>query len=180
MHTYQIKKAADLSAGEIAQILHAWDVSEWMALQEAAFKQHFEQSEFHLLTGPQASLLTIARINFDFRLRIDNRHYAFAELVGLVSPQQRKGYGSQLLHLLIGNLRERDIEALGFCEQPLRDFYQKCNVRILYDKATYLRELDNDQWVPSTDDDILDMTLSRESIDLLNGLNEQRLAYFIP
>jgi hypothetical protein len=177
MVTYQIKRATELSAGEMGQVLHAWEVQAWMDLSEAAFRQRFAQSEFHLLTGPQAALLAVARLNFDFCLRIDDRRYAFAELVGFVSPQPRRGYGSRLLDLLTGTLRKRNMEALGFCEQPLRGFYQKCNVPILYGQARYVREMDHDQWVASTDDDILDLTLSPESVALLNGLNGQRLAY---
>ncbi|HEX8532010.1 MAG TPA: hypothetical protein VF646_18375 [Cytophagales bacterium] len=179
MLTYQIKQAQELSAGEISRVLHAWEVSEWMNLSETAFRQRFAQSEFHLLTNPHAALLAVARINFDFCLRIDGHRYAFAELVGLVSLQPRRGYGSHLLGLLTGNLRERNVEALGFCEQPLRGFYQQCNVSVLYGQARYVHERDHDQWVASTDDDILDLTLSRESADLLNGLNGQRLAYLL-
>jgi hypothetical protein len=180
MLTYQIKQAQELSAEEINRVLHAWEVQEWLNLSEVAFKQHFAQSEFHLLTGPENTLLAVARIHFDFCLRIDQRRYAFAELVGLVSLQPRRGYGSHLLGLLTGTLRERQVEALGFCERPLRGFYQQCNVPILYDQARYVRERDHDQWVASTDDDILDLTLSRESAALLNGLNGQRLAYLLP
>ncbi len=177
MLTYQVKQAQELSAGEINQVLHAWEVQEWMNLSEAAFKQHFAQSEFHLLTGPENTLLAVARINFEFCLRIDQHRYAFAELVGLVSLQPRRGYGSHLLDLLTGNLRGRQVETLGFCEQPLRSFYQQCKVPILYGQARYVHERNHDQWVASTDDDILDLTLSRESAELLNGLNGQRLAY---
>ncbi len=180
MLTYQIKGAQELSAGEMSQVLHAWEVREWMALPEAAFRQRFAQSEFHLLTDPQAALLAVARLNFDFCLRIDGRRYAFAELVGLACPKPRQGYGRHLLDLLTGTLRRRGTEALGFCEQPLRGFYQKCNVPILYGQARHVRERDHDQWVASTDDDILDLTLSRESAALLNGLNGQRLAYLLP
>jgi hypothetical protein len=179
MVTYQIKRAPELSAGEMGQVLHAWEVHEWMALSVAAFRQRFAQSEFHLLTGPQATLLAVARINFDFCLRIDDRRYAFAELVGLVSTIPRQGHGSHLLGLLTGNLRERNVEALGFCEEPVRGFYRKCNVPMLYGQARFVRERDHGQWVASTDDDILDLTLSRESVALLNSLNGQRLAYLL-
>ncbi len=180
MITYQVKQAQELSAGEIRQVLHAWEVGEWLNLSESAFKQRFAQSEFHLLTGPGNTLLAIARINFDFCLRIDQHRYAFAELVGLVSIQPRQGYGSHLINLLTGTLRGRNVEVLGFCEQPLRGFYQQCNVPILYGQARYVRERDHDQWVTSTDDDILDLTLSRESAGLLSSLNGQRLAYLLP
>ncbi len=180
MVTYQIKQATELSATEINWILHAWAVREWMDLQEAAFRQRFAQSEFHLLTGRPAPPLAVARINFDFRLRIEDRCYAFAELVGLVCTAPRQGHGSRLVGLLTGNLRERNVEALGFCEEPLRGFYRKCNVPMLYGQARHLRERDHDQWVAATDDDILDLTLSRESVTLLNSLNAQRLAYLLP
>ncbi len=179
MLTYQIKPAQELSAGEISQVLHAWEVGAWMNLSATAFKQRFAQSEFHLLTDSRAALLAIARINFDFCLRIDQRRHAFAELVGFVSVWRGKGYGSHLLDLLTGNLRSRQVEALGFCEQPLRGFYQQCNVPILYGQARYVRERDQDKWVASTDDDILDLTLSRESAELLRNLNGQRLAYVL-
>jgi hypothetical protein len=179
MHHYTTKRASELTAAEVESILHHWEVEEWAGLSEAGFKDKFRHSEFHLLTGPTGSLLALARINFDFRLRIAGAEYQWAELVGFVAPQPRRGYGSALLAALRANLQSRSIEALGFCEEPVRPFYEKARVRILYDQARYLREQCHDFWGIPPDDDILDLTLSERSSQLLASLHAGKLAYLV-
>ncbi|MBD0254439.1 MAG: GNAT family N-acetyltransferase, partial [Cytophagales bacterium] len=160
MRNHVIKKASELTAPEIGLILHYWEIEEWAALSEAAFKDQFRHSEFHLLTGEGASLLALARLNFDFRLEIEGRQHQWAEFVGFVAAQPRRGYGSALLAALVASLQSRGIEALGFCEEPVRPFYEQCKVGILYDQARYLREKRDDWWGIPPDDDILDLSLS--------------------
>lgn len=179
MRNHVIKRAPELTAAEIGLILHHWEVEAWAALSEAAFKDQFRHSEFHLLTGEGASLLALARINFDFRLEIEGVQHGWAEFVGFVAAQPRRGYGSALLAALVSSLQSRGIQALGFCEEPVRPFYEKCNVHILYDQARYLREKQYDCWGIPPDDDILDLSLSGESRRLLASLHPGKLAYLV-
>ncbi len=179
MHQYTIRKANELAAPEIGQILQYWEVSEWAGMDEDTFRHAFRDSEFHLLTDERSTLLALARINFDFCLEIAGVRYRFAEFVGFVAAEKRKGYGSELLSAITGNLRSRRIETIGFCESEVRGFYQKCRIYILYDQAKHLREFDQNQWIVPTDDDILDLTLSEESRRLFAALDDRNLAYLV-
>jgi GNAT superfamily N-acetyltransferase len=179
LHTHVVKRAAELTGPEIESVLHYWEVEEWAGLSEAGFKDKFRHSEFHLLTDPSASLLALSRINFDFRLEIAGTCYGWAEFGGFVATQPGRGYGSALLSALLTDLRSRGIEALGFCEEPVRGFYEKCNIRILYDQARYLRQKCYDFWGIPPDDDILDLTLTEESRQLLASLHPDKLAYLV-
>jgi hypothetical protein len=179
MRDYVIKRAPELTAAEIGLILHHWEIEEWVALSEMAFKEKFQHSEFHLLRGESSSLLALARLNFDFRLEIEGVQHQWAEFVGFVAAQPRRGYGSALLAALVASLQSRGIQALGFCEEPVRPFYEKCKVHILYDQARYLREKQYDFWGIPPDDDILDLSLSQASCQLLASLHPGKLAYLV-
>ncbi len=96
-----------------------------------------------------------------------------------MATERRQGYGRALLMTLLGNLGERGIEAVGFCEKPVRGFYEKCGLPILRDGAKHLREYSNGQWLVPADDDILNLTLSESHWQLLGGLNDQCPAYLV-
>ncbi|WP_306349601.1 GNAT family N-acetyltransferase [Flavobacterium sp. '19STA2R22 D10 B1'] len=174
MNTYSVKTTTELTAAEIVIMINLWEVKEWMGYDEDTFKAEFSQSEFHLLYNPQKELVSLARIFHTLPITIEGIKYQFPEFVGFVSAQQKKGYGSELMGKIVNNLKSRNIEALGFCTQELRPFYEKVNIPILYDKARALRELDDRGiWVfIDDDDDILDLTLSKKSIKVLNNLGD--------
>jgi hypothetical protein len=177
MHTvYLVKQPAALTPAEIATILQAWEVEAWQHLHPDAFKQAFSTSEFHLLLNDTEHILAMARINFDFKLLIESRVHQIPEFVGFVSVERAKGYGSILLKSIITNLQSRNIQALGFCEKELRPFYEKNGIPLLYGKARFIREFENDEWVVATDDDILNLTLSADTVALLESLNEAKEA----
>ncbi|WP_207434180.1 GNAT family N-acetyltransferase [Sabulibacter ruber] len=176
---YHSKKAEDLREEEIATILEHWEVPEWRQMDAEAFREKFAKSDFHLLVGERSEILCVARINFDFRIRINDQEHDFAEFVGFVAMEKGKGYGTQLLEAVVGSMKARNVETIGFCEQELRPFYEKCGIEILYDKAKRLREMESDQWVVPTDDDILVLNLSSEKLEALRNLNEDNLGYLI-
>ena len=180
MPEHLIKKPADLTSMEIKTILACWDVEPWTGIEDKDFIHKYRHSEFHFLTGANAAILCVARINFDFRLKIGHEIYPFAELVGFVSIEERNGNGKLFLHQIKNNMESRRIEALGCCEKAARGFYEKCRVPVLYGQAKYLRELPNDPFSVPADDDVFSLTLSDQHYRLLAGLNVNNLAWLLP
>ncbi len=175
---YSIKRSKDLSDKEIELILKSWEIENWFDLDSFDFKIKFENSEFHLLEIDDR-IVSLARINFDFKLEIQKILYNFAEFVGFVSIEKAKKYGSFLLNKIIANLNERKIETIGFCKMDLRPFYEKNNIQILYGKGIFITEFENNEWIDSDDDDILILNDSEENINILQNLNEQNKAILI-
>jgi len=172
---YSIKRSKDLSDNEIELILKSWEIEDWLDLDSSSFKMKFENSEFHFLKKDDR-IVSLARINFDFELEIQENLHSFAELVGLVSVEKTKGYGSFLLNKMVTNLKEREIDTIGFCKLELRPFYERNDIQILYGKGIFITEFDNNKWIDSDDDDILIINTSEENINILQSLNEQNKA----
>jgi hypothetical protein len=180
MHTHLIKKPDELSEREIQIILTNWEVEEWKELTPDEFRRRFEHSEFHLLNGEDSSLLSVARINFKFKVSIDETVYDIAELVGFITVEVLKGYGKILLALISDNLKGRNIEAIGFCRRRTAPYYESAGFKVLRDKVKHLREKKGDEWfTPAEDDDIISLTLKEETIQLLEKLDDSRPAYLI-
>lgn len=175
---YSIKKSKGLSHKDIDLILKSWEIEDWFNLGSFDFKNKFENSEFHFLEI-EDRIVSLARINFDFKLEIQQNLYNFAEFVGFVSIEKAKGYGSFLLDKIVANLTDRKIETIGFCKTDLRAFYEKSNVQILYGKGIFITEFENNEWIDSDDDDILILNASEENINILQNLNEQNKAILI-
>ncbi|MFP3593843.1 hypothetical protein [Chryseobacterium sp. SIMBA_038] len=176
---YQIKKPEELTENEIKIILNLWDISEWDSMEPSYFCSFFKDSEFHFLIDSEGKIGVLMRLNFDFILEISNKKYHFSEAVGLVSAQEKKGYGKELIKYIIDNVIERNLESIGFCLSELRPFYDKCNINILHDKAKAIKEKSGSEWIPSDDDDILIFHLSDEKKELLNQLSSENNAYLI-
>ncbi|MDN3693983.1 hypothetical protein QWZ06_17725 [Chryseobacterium tructae] len=176
---YQIKQTNELTNNEIEHILKLWDISVWNTMEPDYFRNFFKDSEFHLLLDLHSEIMAIFRLNFDFVLKISEEQYAFAEAVGLVAAQKKKGYGAQLVEYFKDNVTQRNIETVGFCHADLRPFYEKCNIEILYDKAKAIKENENSEWVNSEDDDILIFNVSQKEKEQLNTLSQQHNAYLI-
>jgi hypothetical protein len=177
---YAVKNPGELSDAEIKIILDNWDVPDWSDMKPEEFRDRFGRSEFHLLTDPFSNLLSVARINFNFKLKIDEKEYQMAELVGFVAIEILKGYGKELLVYISDNLRNRSIEAIGFCKNKNSAFYESCGLKIFYDSVKFLREMKDGQWfTPTEDDDIFSLTLSDSTIPLLEKLSHDRPAYLI-
>lgn len=175
---YSIKRSKDLSDKEVELILKSWEIEDWFDLDSSSFKIKFENSEFHLLEI-ENKIVSLARINFDFKLEIQKKMYSFAELVGLVSVEKTKGYGNFLLNEIVTNLKEREIETIGFCKLELRTFYERNDIQILYGKGIFITEFDSNKWIDSDDDDILIINTSEENINILQNLNEQNKAILV-
>jgi hypothetical protein len=175
---YSVKRSKDLSDKEIELILKSWEIENWLDLDASSFKIKFQNSEFHLLEI-DSKIVSLARINFDFKLEIQKNLYNFAEFVGFVSIEKMKGYGSFLLNKIVANLTERKIETIGFCKMDLRQFYEKNNIKILYGKGIFITEFENNEWIDSDDDDILILSTSEEHINILQNLNEKNKAILI-
>ncbi|MGU3377448.1 GNAT family N-acetyltransferase [Chryseobacterium sp. M5A1_1a] len=176
---HQIKQANELTENEIEHILQLWDVSEWNMMKPAFFRSFFKDSEFHFLLDTNKAILAIMRVNFDFTLKIAEEEYSFAEAVGFVATHRKKGYGSKLIQYFIQNVKERNMETIGFCHFELRPFYEKCEIEILYDKAKMIKESLGSEWINSEDDDILIFNLSDERKGSLNRLSEKNNAYLM-
>ena len=177
---YAVKNPGQLSDAEIKIILDNWDVPDWRDMQPEEFKNHFRKSEFHLLTDPVSNMLSIARINFNFKVKIDESEYHIAELVGFVAVEILKGYGKILLGFVGDNLKNRNIEAIGFCKNKNSTFYESCGLRIFYNSVKFLREMKDGKWfTPTEDDDIFSLTLSDNTIPLFEKLSHDHPAYLI-
>lgn len=175
---YLIKKTDELSIPEIEYILRLWDISEWMTMSPSDFRFSFKNSEFHFLVDHHEKILALSRLNFDFTLKISGKQYIFAEIVGLVSAQEKKGYGSLLVKFLKENTGQRNLEAIGFCLKELRPFYHQCSIEILENKAKNIMENNGTEWIACEDDDILIFHLSEERKKLLKSLSPENNAYF--
>lgn len=176
---YTIKETSQLSLKEIKVILTYWDVPEWKNMSSEKFRSVFSQSEFHLLTTTDSKLLCVARINFRFKIEVKQVRYNIAELVGLVAMEKGKGYGKKLLAHIQQNLVKRNIEVIGFCEKPVRPFYKKSGIPVLYNKARYLVEITGDEKMISNDDDILNITLRSATLKVIKGLNKKTTGHLL-
>lgn len=176
---YIIKETSQLTLKEIKVILMSWDVPEWRNMSSEKFRNVFSQSEFHLLASPDSKLLCIARINFRFKIEVQQVIYDIAELVGLVAIEKGKGYGKKLLAHVQQNLVRRNIEVIGFCEKPVRLFYEKSGIPVLYNKAKYLVEMTGDEKVISSDDDILNINLHPGTLKVFKGLSKQMTGHLL-
>ena len=178
--TYSVKNPGQLSDVEIKTILDNWDVPDWIDMKPDEFRNHFRKSEFHLLTGSLSNMLSIARINFNFKVKIDESEYRIAELVGFVAVEILKGYGKILLDHVIDNLKNRNIEAIGFCKNKNSTYYESCGLKIFYNSVKFLREMRDGKWyTPTEDDDIFSLTLSESTVPLFEKLSHDRPAYLI-
>jgi hypothetical protein len=180
MITYHIKTADMLSVSEIKTILQYWEVKEWLGFTVQEFNERFCDSEFHLLADQHSNVLCVTRINFDFKIEVNNAVYSLSELVGLVSMVKMKGYAKLLIRDIVCNLKSRGVECIGFCEKELRPFYEKCGILILYDQAKLFKDKPlSEEFEPNTDDDILDINLSNNTRDLLSGINDENIGYIL-
>lgn len=170
----------ELGGEEIQIILQTWNVDEWIDMSEEAFRTRFKNSEFHLLNSKEANLLSVARINFEFKVRIDQQEYSIAELVGFVPVEILKGHGKVLLGHISANLKERKVEAIGFCRKRTRPYYESVGLKVLRDKVKHIRERRNDEWItPKEDDDIVVLTLEEPTIEIFEKLSDDLPAYLI-
>jgi hypothetical protein len=177
---YVVKNPGQLSDGEIKTILDSWDVFDWNDMKPGEFRNRFGKSEFHLLTDPVSNILSIARVNFNFKVKIEETEYQIAELVGFVAVEVLQGYGKVLLGHVGGNLKNRNIEAIGFCKNKNSTYYESCGLKIFYNSVRYIREMKDGNWfTPTEDDDIFSLTLSERTISLFEKLNHDNPAYLL-
>lgn len=178
--TYSVKLSTALSDAEIRTILDSWDVEDWKEMESVEFRKRFENSEFHLLTDSGSNMLSIARINFKFKVKINEIVYPIAELVGFVAIEILKEYGKTLLDFVKENLISREIEAIGFCRDKYSVYYESSGFKLFYNKVKFLRERKDNSWfTPTEDDDIVSLTLKNNTIQLFESLNNENLAYLI-
>lgn len=177
---YAVKNPGQLSDAEIKTILESWDVADWIDMKPEEFRNRFGKSEFHLLTDPVSNIVSIARINFNFRVKIEETEYQIAELVGFVAVEIMQGYGKVLLGYVGDNLKNRRIEAIGFCKNKNSTYYESCGLKIFYDSVRFIRELKDGRWyIPKQDDDIFSLTLSDRTIPLFENLSHDNPAYLL-
>jgi hypothetical protein len=180
MANYSVKNPVDLSDEEIRNILDAWEVEEWKNMKPEEFRNRFIKSEFHLLTENSSRILSVARINFNFKVKIEETTYPIAELVGFVSVVILEGHGKTLLKNIAENLNQRQIEAIGFSRKRTAKFYESSGFKLLYDKVQFLRERKDDQWfTPTEDDHIISLSLTDSTLQLFENLSTQNPAYLL-
>lgn len=170
---YKIQTIHELTARRIEDILKLWNVPQCNGMKTDEFRTAFSNSEFHFLIEDD-QILALLRLNMDFILDIDDNEYAFMEVVGFVSLEKNKGYGSKLLLYFKDHIKERNLEIIGFCKAELRPFYEKCQIRILYNQAKIIKEKEGTAWIDSEDDDILIFSLFDEKATLLSQLPENK------
>jgi hypothetical protein len=177
---HAVKNPGQLSDAEIKTILDNWDVPDWNDMKPEEFRKRFSKSEFHLLTDSVSNMLSIARINFNFKVKFDEKEYQIAELVGFVAVEILKDYEKILLGRMGDHLKNRNIEVIGFCKNKNSAFYESCGLRIFYNSVKFLREMKNGKWfTPTEDDDIFSLTLSDNTVPLFEKLSHDHLAYLI-
>jgi len=174
---YQVKQTNELTETEIEYILQLWDISSWNAMKSDYFRTFFKNSEFHFLLDTDKNILSVIRVNYDFALEISGTRLSFAEAVGLVAAQKKKGYGAQLVQYFRDYVIKNNIETIGFCHQELRPFYEKCHLEILYDKGKAIKESIGSEWVNAEDDDILIFNVSEQTKEQLKLLSDKNNAY---
>lgn len=125
MINYSTKSVDTLTIEQILVIKKYLDMDQFSV---SDFRQIFSSSDFHPLTDNMC-LVSFARINHDFKLKIGDDYYCFAEFVGFISIIKGKSYGTKLLGEIIKNLIRNHTECIGFCEKPLRGFYEKNNIK---------------------------------------------------
>jgi hypothetical protein len=179
MNNYRINSADELSDSAIKIILQNWEIKEWLSMKPSAFRKKFRHSVFHLLTDTDGNILCFARINADFSLLIENNIYRFAEFVGFVSVEKRKGHGSALLQLIRKHAEDNKLQLIGFCDKSLRGFYTKNGLEILADKAGWIYEKEDTEWISSTDHDIIVLNLIESDKALLSRLCKEFPAYLM-
>ena len=128
---YNIKPVEDLTNLEILIILDLWNIDSWKFMEPSEFKSRFRESEIHFLKDDRGSILCLARISFNFTLKISGTDYYFTEFAGLVSSQKHKGFGLMLIELIIENMKQRDLDSIGFSDKKLRSFYDKSKAGLL-------------------------------------------------
>ena len=176
---YEVKQITELTETEIEHILQFWDISSWNSMKSDYFRTFFKNSAFHFLLDADKNILSLIRVNYDFILEISGTQLPFAEAVGLVAAQKKKGYGAKLVEYFRDYVIRNNIETIGFCHQELRPFYEKCNVEILYDKAKTIKENIGTEWINSEDDDILIFNVSAKRKEQLSQLSDKNNAYLI-
>lgn len=170
---YETKTVHEVTAAQIEDILKLWNIPHWNGMTTDEFRTAFSNSEFPFLVEDD-EILAVLRLNMDFILDIDDNEYAFKEVVGFVSSEKNKGYGRKLLRYFRDHIQERDSEVIGSCKAELRPFYEKCQIRILYNQARIIKEKEGTAWIDSEDDDILIFSLSDEKATLLSQLPENK------
>ena len=179
MTSYVVKKPSELSLSQSAAILQLWQIEEWLHLTYSEFVDLFYNNEFHMLVDETATVLSVSRINYNFQISISDSVHTIAELVGFVSQKPRIGHGSLLIKSILDYLQERGIEAIGFCDLSSRAFYEKCGIEIFRGHSRFIKEKVNGLWVDSSDEDILNLTLTGHTKNIIKGLNAYSPAYLI-
>ncbi|WP_426277384.1 hypothetical protein ACN9MN_18220 [Chryseobacterium sp. S-02] len=176
---YEVKQITELTETEIGHILQLWDISSWNSMKSDYFRTFFKNSTFHFLLDADKNILSLIRVNYDFVLEVSGTQLPFAEAVGLVAAQKKKGYGAKLVEYFRDYVIRNNILAIGFCQRELRPFYEKCNIEILYDKGKTVKERIGAEWVDAGDDDILIFNVSEKTKEQLNLLSDKNNAYLI-
>lgn len=179
MIRYLVAKPAELSSFQMEFILRLWQIEAWMLLTKSEFDEIFYNNEFHMLVDDNGNMLSVSRINYNFQISVSDSVHTIAELVGFVSQTPRQGHGSLLFRSILSNLTDRGIEAIGFCEPVSRGFYEKCNAEIFYAQSRFIKEKINGEWVDSSDEDIINLTLSERTRSVITGLTSSVPAYLI-
>ena len=179
MPFYNIKSVGDLTNLEILLILDLWNIDSWKFMEPSEFKSRFRESEIHFLKDELGSILCLARISFNFKLKISGTDYYFTEFAGLVSSQKHKGFGLMLIERIIENMKQRDLDSIGFSDKKLRPFYGKSGVALIHDAAGFIFQQSDGELVKSSLDDIIVVNLRDSHYRQLVGLDGQNFAIMI-
>ena len=179
MPFYNIKPVEDLTNLEILIILDLWNIDAWKFMEPSEFKSRFRESEIHFLKDEKDNILCIARISFNFILKISGADYYYTEFAGLASAQKHRGFGLILIEYIIENMQQRNLDSVGFCDKKLRPFYEKSGATLIHDAAGFIFQQADGELVKSSLDDIIVVNLRDSHFQQLAGLNEQNIAILI-
>lgn len=69
------------------------------------------------------------------------------------------------------NKKNRKVEAIGF--------FENCGISIMLNKAKQLRKSAGDKWIISSDDDLLNISLSPEDCSFIPKLSPEKPGYLL-
>lgn len=126
----KFKKGKDLSKGFISE----WNKIMYDAFEEdsplnSKNRKKFAKDVFFILTDSRGEILSTARLIF-VEVKFMGRKYKILGIADVVSPVKKKGYGKKIVKAMVKYAKEKNMDAVGFCETKNIGFYKKCGLDV--------------------------------------------------
>lgn len=144
-----IKPGSRLTTEEILEIDEAKN-REWgippMRLND------IETSIFFLLRDEQNYLLALGQTSIIPPLEFNKEVFNILGVGGIIANIKGKGYGTELVHGIIEYLNKNNKTGVGFCDDKLGDFYNKCGFVVVKDLAKRFVYYENGKKIINTNE----------------------------